>query len=214
METPGRKFFGLTAEDLKNRLKEIAYFLPKYLRNPIEGIKKVPAWDWQTVVMLAILMSAASSVLSGFVSRSLLSIFFGFIVGPIMGLTINFLVASVIYCACLILLKAELDFRKIFTIIVLSIVPSQVLGILSPVFWPVIFLCIILSAVLLIVGLVENFMLDKRRIIQIVGSMTLVVLLFWSFTVFRDFSIKRSKPLDYTSESLEQIRKELDEGRQ
>jgi len=200
-------------DDIKGRIKELVGFLPQYLKNPVEGIKRVPSWDWPTVILLEILISAITGVLSGIVARHFLAIIFGLILAPVMGLVLSFIISGIIYYACLFILRTEVEFRRVFVIVVLAKIPSQILGIIIPLIKFVTLVSIIVTGLLLIVGISENFMLERKRVSQIIGSIACFALLYWLYTMVLDVTTNRIKVQDYTPDSLNQIHKELDEGK-
>jgi hypothetical protein len=213
MDQPPGPSFKFTAADLKARVREIIVFLPQFLRRPVEGMKRVPSWDWPTALILEAGLAATTSVLRGFVDRSVYEIFGGLFVGPVRGIVISFILAGIFYYSCLFLLKTELEFRKIFVVVVLALVPSQILEILSPLAHPVTVIGVILSALLLIVGLVENFMLDKKKITQIVGTLAGAIILIWLYGAVMEATTNRIRVQDYTPESLDQIHRELEQNK-
>lgn len=203
---------GLTVEDAKASLHKILAYLPTYFRNPLEAIKKVPEWDWLTIILLSGIISALSSTLYGIVGGKILNIFLGFIIGPVMGLVLSFILSGVIFYACEFILRSPVHFKTIFTIFVLANVPAQILNILTPLSGLITFVCILTTAGLLIIGLVENLKLDRKKTVKIVGSLTLIVSFFWLLAFIRDFTSSGSVKIQhYTPQSLEQIRKELNE---
>ena len=201
---------GLSWQDIKSRIREVSTYLPYFLKNPIEGMKRVPSWDWPTVLILEILIAAATSVLAGVVAKHWLSVLSGVILGPLMGLIISFILSGVLFYACLFVLKTELEFRKIFVVVVLAKVPSQILAILAPIARPITLVCFILTALLLVVGLVENFMLDRKKVSQIIGTIAGIVVLGWIYVTIMEATSTHIKVQDYTPESLDQIHKEID----
>jgi hypothetical protein len=209
MDQIPNKINRLNWQDIKSRAREIILFLPHFLKNPINGMKRVPSWDWPTVLILEILITAATSVLGGILAHHWLAILGGVIFGPIMGLVISFILSGVLYYACLFILRTELEYRKIFTVVVLAKVPSQILSILSPIAKPITLFCLVVTALLLIVGLVENFMLDKKKVTQIVGFIAGFVILAWIYSTVLEATNSHIKVQDYTPESLDQIHKEL-----
>jgi hypothetical protein len=204
--------FKVSWNEIKIRIKEVLSFLPAYLKNPLEGIKHVPSWDWWTVIILEILLGAICGALSGVVSRHILAIFGGLIVEPITSLLVSVVVSGIMYYACLFLLKTELDFKRVFIVVVLAKLPAEILSVISPVAKPITLLGIVATTVLLIVGFTENFMLDKKKVSQIVGTLAGVLILFWFYSLVTEISSTRIKVQDYTPESLDQIHKELSEG--
>src|SRR4051812_44985015 len=103
-EVPRKPNEGLNWQDLKSRAREVFLFLPLFLKNPIEGIKRVPSWDWPTVLILEILIAAATSILGGIVAKHWLAVLGGVILGPVVGLVITFILAGLLYYAFLFIL--------------------------------------------------------------------------------------------------------------
>jgi hypothetical protein len=212
-QPPKQSVGDLNWQDIKARIREVVFFLPHFMKNPVDGIKRVPSWDWPTVVILEILIGATCGLFGGILARHVLAIFGGLIVGPIMGLIMSFVIAGIFYYSGLFVLKTELEYKKIFTVVVLAQIPAQIIGILAPLSRAVTPFAVLVTALLLTVGFVENFMLDKKRVARIVGSFTGIVLLFWVYAAILDITRNRIKVQDYTPESLDQIHKELSEGK-
>lgn len=213
-QIPAPPRFQLNWNEIKLRAKEVLYFMPHYLKNPHEGIKKVPSWDWWTIIILEVILGITTGVLSGLVSRHILAILGGLIVGPIMNLIVSAVVAGLMYYSSLFILKTELDFKKLFTVIVLAKIPSQLLSVVTPIAKPITLICIIMAAFLLIVGLVENFLLDKKKVTKIVGSLAGILILFWLYAVIIEATGSKIKVQEYTPESLDQISKEIGEAKE
>jgi len=208
-----RPLFELNLDDINARIKELITFLPHFFKNPIEGIKHVPSWDWPTVIILESIVAAATSVLGGVVARHFLAILGGIFVGPIMGLLLSFIISGVIYYAVLFLMKTELEYRKVFIVVVLAKLPAHFLEIVAPLGRaPIHFLAIVITSSFLILGLVYNFMLERKKTFQIVSFLAGIALLMWAYTTVVDVTTKNIKVQDYTPESLDQIHKELNEG--
>ncbi len=199
-------------DSIRGRIKEILKFLPAFLKNPVEGIKRVPSWDWPTVILLEILFSATTGFLTGIVARHFLSVLAGLILAPIVGLILSAIISGLLYYACLFILRTEVEFRRVFVIVVLAKIPSQILSILTPLIKFITFGSIIVTALLLIVGISENFILERKRVSQIVGVAAGFALLYWLYTMVLDVTTNRIKVQDYTPDSLSQIHKELNDG--
>jgi hypothetical protein len=208
-----RPFFELTLDDISARVRELLSFLPTFFKNPVETIKHVPSWDWPTVVILEVFVAAITAVLGGIVGRNFLAMLGGLFVGPIMGLLLSFITAGILYYAVLFAMKTEIEYRKVFIVVVLSKLLPHCVEVFAPLSRaPVHFAAIVLTAVFINLGLVYNFMLEKKKTFQIVGALTAMALLMWAYTTVVDVTTKNIKVQDYTPESLDQIHKELNEG--
>jgi hypothetical protein len=69
------------------------------------------------------------------------------------------------------------------------------------------------SALLLIVGMSENFMLEKKRVSQIIGVLAGLAMLFWLFYTVENLTTNRIKIQEYTPDSLDQIKKEFNDSK-
>ena len=204
--------FKIDLSDLKIRFKEVTTYLPIFLKNPLESIKRVPNWDWWTIILLEIFIGAFCGVLSGVFSRHFLAIFGGLILGPIMNLLLAGILSGVMYYACLFVMKTELEFKKVFTVVVFAGIPAQLLSIISPIAKPITLICIIITCLTLVVGFVENFLLDKKKMTQIMGVIGGILIFCWLYSVLMEATSTRIKVQDYTPESLDQIHRELNDG--
>ena len=110
-------------------------------------------------------------------------------------------------------MKTELEFKKVFIVVVLSKLPAQFVEVLAPLGRaPIHLISIVLTASFLSIGLVYNFMLEKKKTVQIVGALALIAVLMWAYTTIEEVTTKNIKVQDYTPESLDQIHKELNQG--
>jgi hypothetical protein len=199
--------------DIKGRTREILSFLPLFLKNPVEGIKRVPSWDWPTVILLEILLSMATGFLAGIFSRNFLAVIFGLVAAPIMGVILSFILAGIFYYACLFVMRTEVEYKRVFVIVVLAKIPSQILGILYPLVNFITLFSIIVTALLLIVGLSENFMLERKKVSQVVGVIAGIAMIVWLYSTVINVTSNRIKIQEITPDSLNQIHKEMGESK-
>ena len=199
-------------EEIGARVKDLLQYLPQYLKNPVAGIKRVPAWDWYTLLILQISASAAVSILTGVATRNLLQIFGGIILGPIYGLIFSFLISVILYYVFLFLMDTQLEFRKMYTVVILAGLPASIINILGAVLWPVSFIALAGFSWLLILGISENFLIDRKRVSKLVVPLVIISSLFIFFSVIKTLMSSRVQIQEYTPESLDQIHKELNEG--
>ncbi len=210
MDSPANSYFSWT--EINKRLREIAVYLPTYFRNPVEGIKHVPQWDWPTLLILETTIGILIGVLGGIISGHVFAAFLGLIIGPVMNLLTTSITAGVMYYICLFSFKVELEFRKVFTIVILAALPGQILSTVWTLARPIGLISVVVTTLLLIIGFSENFLLDKKKLSQILGAIAIVVIIFWLMSMIGDISSSHIKVQDFTPESLDQIHKELGEG--
>jgi hypothetical protein len=209
-EQPGGAY--ISWNEVKARLKQVADYLPKYFKNPVEGIANIPEWDWWTLLLLESLLGILLGVLAGIISGHVLAVFGGIIIGPVMNLLTTFITAGLLYYIALFFFKTEVDFKKSFTIVILAALPGQLLSTLVNLARPVGLFSIVITTFLLIIGFSTNFKLDKLKLSKILGSIAGIIALFWLISIVNEATSPHIKVQEFTPESLDQIHKELGEG--
>jgi len=207
------KFIRIDWNDLKSRVFEVARYLPQFAKDPVTNIKHVPSWDWITVLILQVLVGAITGVAGGIVTFKIFSIFVtGLIGGPIFSLAFTFFAAGLFYYAFIFVEKIQLEFRKVYIMVVLSFIPFYLIGIFQGYFKPIVILGILATGYLLKQGFISNFLLEEQKTKKIVMAFTIV----WALAVVLNYVEERTSskfqiPDNYTPGSLDVIQKELDE---
>lgn len=200
----------LAAEPQLEKLGHLIRYLAAFARNPIESIKNVPDWDWQALVVFYIVMAAVCGALRGLLSGHITQFFSGLIVTPVMSVISATLVTGMVYYTLVFFFDREPHPRRIFTLILLAAVPAMALSIISH--WvPFITLVgLFLSGLLLVVGVSENFNVDRKRFGKIVAAVYLAYFLFWIYSSWHFRSEKEKYKSNLTTPaSLEVIKQEL-----
>jgi hypothetical protein len=128
-----------------------------------------------------------------------------------MGVILSFILAGIFYYACLFVMRTEVEYKRVFVIVVLAKIPSQILGILYPLVNFITLFSIIVTALLLIVGLSENFMLERKKVSQVVGVIAGLAMMVWLYSTIISVTSNRIKIQEITPDSLDQIHKEMGE---
>jgi hypothetical protein len=150
-----------------------------YLRNPIEGIKSLPDWSWQSLVICMVALSMISGLISGFIPPSFFRIIGGLVLSPLVGLASGMVGSLLIYYYFQVFEKRTCSLRRIFTLILFANIPFFVFQTISELIPPITLLGFAFSAMLIAVGLTENFQMEKRRAIRLAGVLFGVIFLLW-----------------------------------
>ncbi|MCB0348530.1 MAG: hypothetical protein KDD37_06820 [Bdellovibrionales bacterium] len=167
------------AEKFLGDLKYLSNFTLHFLRNPIEGMKSAPNLDWGQVLLLQGSLSLFSGVLAGIVSQNIIFVVWGLLLFPLLALTISFLVSLSLHYLILFFFQKEFPVRQTFILLVLANIPFLVLRVLSPLFYTVDLVGFIIVGFLLVVGIVENYKLEKQKVIKLVFYFILFICLSW-----------------------------------
>ncbi len=68
---------------IRARPREAILVLPHFFKNPIQGMRTLPVWDWPTILILQGAFAAICAILTSAVARNLLGMFTGIVIGPI-----------------------------------------------------------------------------------------------------------------------------------
>lgn len=170
--TPGKSS---AAEHLQSMLRYVFH----YLRNPIEGIKSLPEWSWGSLVICMVGLSMASGVISGFIPPSFFRIVGGLVLSPVVGVASGMVGSLLIYYYFQVFEKRTCSLRKIFTLILFANIPFFVFQTISEIIPPITLLGFAFAAMLLAVGLTENFKMEKRRAVRLAAILFCVIFVLW-----------------------------------
>lgn len=160
-------------------VKEIIDYLFDFVKDPITKIRQLPDWNWTSLMMLHVVISIISGVLAGLLKLNLYRIGFGLFLMPIVSTTTALLMAMFLYYYFQFFEKKTEDFRKLFTLVVLSSIPFYFFQILSEYFSFISIIGFAVTSLLGVVGLCDNFKVERKRAMIVSGSLFVLVLLTW-----------------------------------
>lgn len=194
---------------LKEELLHIIDYLRQYLRNPMRAISQVPVWRWPSLILFQVILAAACGFLSGIITGRIMQILLGFIFLPISSTAMIFAFAGFFYYTFLFFFHRRVDFKALFALIVFANIPMMILSILTPLLPALTLVGLAVTGLLLIVGFVDAFGMNRPAILRLIATMYLIFFAFW---IFRTIQVaKKTKNLNQitTPESLDILEKEL-----
>lgn len=194
---------------IRARLKEAILVLPHFFRNPVQGMRTLPAWDWPTILILQGAFAAACTILAQAVARSLLGVITGIVVGPIVNLLLTAIGAGFFYYVFFFFFRREIPYRQIYLTLVFASIPAVIVNILHPILPPAPLLGVVAAMGLLFVGFVDNFYLDRARVRNLLATLTLVYAACWAVQLIGTTKASKRQHLRATPESLDILEKEL-----
>jgi hypothetical protein len=162
-----------------DKIKRVAIFVFDYLRHPIEKIKNLPDWNWLTLITTLICTTMFSGILTGLVPPNFFRIIGGIIISPLVGVVATTLGALFIYYYFQVYEKRTCSFRKIFTLLVFANIPFFVFQVGSEIIPPITLVGFAFTAMLMAVGLTENFQMDKKHSLRLVSILLAIVFILW-----------------------------------
>ncbi len=168
-------------KNLQYKSKKSVVFLIWFFKNPIEHIKRLPKWSLRNIVLVHFFFSIVSGTLAGLISLKIWNIIFGILAFPFISMTLTLVFGSFIYYYFQVFEKRSVDFVKLLSLVVFANFPFFIFQIASDYIPPIGIVGLLFTGMLLIVGLTENFKMEKRRAIRLVGQLWFLIFLVWLF---------------------------------
>ena len=165
-------------EDTPKELPSLFSYLWDLVRNPIEEIKTLPDIKWPTLVAFQFCLSLISVVVSNLLAPFAISLT-SVLISLCIAMVTTGLVSLFFYYFFLILYDRQLSFIKIFTLILFAHIPFAIFHLGAYYFPPAELIGLGISAMLMVVGLVENFEVPKKLARNLMIACYSVFFLYW-----------------------------------
>lgn len=159
--------------------KEIAQRLLRFIKNPVKEITLLPDWSWPQLIILNALIAVASGVLSGLIPPNFYKIVGGLIISPFVSTVMNGLMSLFLYYYFQVFEYKTVSLRKLFTQTFFASIPFFIFQAGAELIPPISIVGFAFTALLMVVGLVENFQVDKKRAIKLMAAILSVVFIVW-----------------------------------
>ena len=126
-----------------------------------------------------------SGAIAGALSHSFWDFAVGLLVFPLTSLVVGFVYSGFIFTFFSIFMATYLDFQRLHAIVVVALVPYFILHIFSGFLPPMDLIGFALTAILLIVGLVEQFGVPRKPVIVLVSGISVTFFAIWMVTQIR-----------------------------
>lgn len=206
MSTPGAAVW----QNTKSRLRDILTYLPLFFRSPITSIQRVPDWDFGNALLLLVLITIPSGILGGIVARNMMTVLWGIFLLPVITVFITAILAIGFYYVFTALFRTQVDPARLFLTVVLASIPFLALRIFVPIIPLFSLIGVILSALLLTVGVVDNFSLPRQKVFKLMGGLIAVFFIFWMYQTIQSSRRKTDYSKEISAETLQQLREELE----
>lgn len=197
---------------IRARLKEAILVLPHFFRNPVQGMRQIPDWDWPTILILQGLFAAACAVVSHLIQREFVRMIIGLVIAPVANYVLLSIVAGFFFYTLMFLFQREVPFRQIYTHVLFAAIPTMLVSVVAGLLPPLMVFGAGASLMLLYVSFVENFHVDRLKAKKIFWGLMAVYALFWAVQVVRTTSRHEKMRIKATPESLDILENELKLG--
>lgn len=165
--------------NLHYKTQKSIVFLLWFFQNPVQHIKRLPKWSLRNILLVHFIFSIISGALAGLISLKFWNILFGVLAFPFISMTLTFVLSAFIYYYFQVFEKRSIPFLSLFTLAVFANFPFFVFHVAAHYLSIISIIGLLFTGFLLIVGLVENFNMEKRRAVRLVGVMWILIFLVW-----------------------------------
>lgn len=195
--------------EIKAKLREDILTLPHFFRNPVQGMRQLPQWDWPTLLILPPAFALACGAVKNLIDRDVVGLFTDILISPLASIVVSGIVAGWFYYGFKFFFEREIDFRSIYTHVVFAAIPAQITNIGTKFLPPINFLGVLAAIYLLYTGFVFNYTLDSRKLKRLFVALFAVYLLWWAVQIYKISYRRDSLKIKATPESLDILEKEL-----
>lgn len=183
--------------------------LPHFFKNPVEGMRTLPHWDWPTTLIIQGVFAAACSMLSNLLARDVIGVLASIVIAPLAAFLTCGIGSGFFYYVFIYFFKKEIPYRQIYLHLVFASFAVWLVNIVAPIIPPVSLIGAAAACMLLYVGFIENFQLPRERVRGLLVALMIGYALVWTFQLVRMTSRHETMRLKATPESLDILEKEL-----
>lgn len=196
-------------QDIKFKLKEAIFALPHFFKNPVQGMRELPHWDWPTLLILQMAFALFCGELKNMIERDIIGFFTDIVISPLAAVAVTAIISGWFYYGIKFVFGREVSFHSLYTHVVFAGIPAQISYIVTKHFPPVNILGLAVSVYLLHVGFVHNYQLDKGKLKKLFIGLMVLFTTWWAVQ-FVSMNVRRdSLRQKATPESLDILEKEL-----
>lgn len=194
---------------LRARLREDILALPHFFRNPVQGMRTLPDWEWPTILVLQGAMAISCSLIANLIERDFFGMVTSVVIGPIMNYLMAAITSGFFYYLFMLGFKRELPYRQIYIHVLFASIPLAAVSTIAFLLPPLILVGTAASLMLLFVGFVDNYQIPARPLRNILAAIFAIHVLYWGFLQINSTSKHKSMRQRATPESLDILEKEL-----
>lgn len=160
-------------------IQDTVHTLRSFFRHPLEEVARIPDWSIQRTLLTQASLAAFSGMLAGLFPPGMWRIIQGMILFPFLVTVMGALFATFFYYYFQIFERRTVSYAKLLTLIAFCSFPFFLFHVASALFPPSDLFGLGMMSILLVIGLTENFALEKRRSIRLIGVVFGLLFVIW-----------------------------------
>jgi hypothetical protein len=166
------------------RLRDLPALALELLLHPINALRTPRLLSWPSVFSLQAGAAMASAALVAAAEKNFFDFVIGIFIFPLITMMVCATLTLFLYYFFKTIASTLLDIRRLYSIVVLSVIPYFVLHAFSGFLAPLDLIGFALVIVLLSVGLVEQFGLSRRSVFTVTLALGAAFFVTWSVVQF------------------------------
>lgn len=150
-----------------------------FAKRPFDEIARLPAWSGKRILFLQLIVATLSGILTPLWAPTFWRIFQGLIFFPIFAVLMNLILTSFFYYYFQIFERRVASFTRLLTLVFFATLPFFLFHIASGLFAIADLFGLAMTAMLLVIGLTENFSVPKKRALRLIGVMFGLLFVLW-----------------------------------
>jgi hypothetical protein len=197
---------------IRAKLKEAILVLPHFFKNPVQGMRMLPEWDWPTLLILQAAFAAACSVVQNILERDIIGMFTGLIIAPLAHILMIAIGSGFFFYTFMFFFKREIPFRQIYIHLVFASIPVQIVMIVAGLVPPIVLLGAAGTFLLMYIAFVDVFQMERQKTKKMLIGLMALYTIFWATQLVTYTSKHKTLRQKATPESLDILEKELGFG--
>lgn len=181
----------------------------QFIKNPIEGMRHLPQWEWPILLTFQAAMAAVAGAGAGFVAKSISGVFTGLIFVPVSNALISSVVAGFFFYTFMFVFNQPVNFLRMYTHVVFAQIPALAIYCLTPLLPPLVLLGPAAAGLLLIVGFTDNFGLERKKATKFIGTVFAIFCILWILNSINYRRQIESFSDKVTPESMDKLEEEM-----
>ncbi len=194
---------------IKAKLREAVLTLPHFFKNPVEGMRTLPDWEWPETLILQAIFASCVAFVSNLLDRDFLGAMTGLFIAPVSFILLTGIGSGFFYYLFKFYFHRDIEYRRIYINLLFAAIPALIVSIVAFMLPPIMLVGAVACALLLYVGFVSNFQLPQRKLRDLLIGMLIVYALFWVVMLIGNTSKHKTMRMKATPESLDILEKEL-----
>lgn len=196
---------------IKQKLREDILALPHFFKNPVQGMRALPHWEWPTILLLQTALAASCSILANLIERDFFGVIIGLFLAPLTNILMVAIGAGFFYYVFMFLFHRTAAFRQIYIHVLFASIPMVLLSTVAFYLPPLVLLGSVATLLLLFVGFVDAFQIPMKPLRNLLMGLMAIHVIYWGISQVH--TVKKHKALHEkaTPESLDILEKELNQ---